>query len=150
MAGLRKNGYRRSTAMVHEVMLSLTEYERAILKDLLSEAVAESRTFAAKAGIQSILAPIDAASAQPQPGDKMPDGAVYAGISPYTGRAMYAMPSDASLTMTFNQARDYAARLDAHRHRDWRVPTKNGLDILFNSRAAIGRFNRLVPIPQAW
>jgi hypothetical protein len=43
--------------------------------------------------------------------------------------------------MTFNQATDYAAKLDAYGHHDWRVPTKNELQVLFNNRAVIGGFN---------
>jgi hypothetical protein len=74
----------------------------------------------------------------PAPGDKMPDGTVFAGISPDTNKPMYASPADASLTMTFNDARKYAAQLDAHGNKDWRVPTMAELNVLFNNRAAIG------------
>ncbi|HLJ89742.1 MAG TPA: hypothetical protein VKZ53_23225, partial [Candidatus Angelobacter sp.] len=28
------------------------------------------------------------------------------------------------MTITFNQAKEYVAKLDAHGHRHWRVPTK--------------------------
>lgn len=72
-------------------------------------------------------------------GDKMPDGTVYAGISPETGKAMYATPADAPLTMKFNAAKDYAQGLNAqkaHGHEDWHVPTKNELNVLFNNRAS--------------
>ena len=51
-------------------------------------------------------------------GDKMPDGTIYAGISPDTNQPMYAPPTDASLTMKFNDATEYAAKLDAHGHKD--------------------------------
>src|SRR5665213_2712242 len=37
-------------------------------------------------------------------GDKMPDGTVYAGISPDTGKAMYARPEDESGSYSFNEA----------------------------------------------
>src|SRR5947209_6646461 len=56
----------------------------------------------------------------------MPDGTIYAGVSPQTGKAMYTTPSDArsttfwgreKLTFTFNQAIKYAAKLDAHGHK---------------------------------
>ena len=81
------------------------------------------------------------ASAEPKIGDKMPDGTVFAGISPDTNKPMYARPADATLTMTFNDAQKYAAKLDAHGHRDWRVPTKAELNVLFNNHAAIGGFD---------
>jgi hypothetical protein len=88
---------------------------------------------------------------EPRPGDRMPDGTICAGISPDTGKAMYTTPADAPLTMTFNKAKKYAAKLDAHGHNDWRVPTKAELNVLFNNRAAIGGFNRTTRVePAAW
>jgi hypothetical protein len=89
----------------------------------------------------------------PAPGDKMPDGTVFAGISPDTNEPMYATPADASLTMKFNQATDYAAKLNTNKylgHDDWRVPTKNELNVLFNNRAAIGGFNVSGSLPAGW
>ena len=86
----------------------------------------------------------------PAPGDKMPDGTVFAGISPDTNKPMYATPADASLTMKFNKAQEYAAKLDAHGHKDWRVPTKAELNVLFNNRAAIGGFDISGSDPAGW
>ena len=83
-------------------------------------------------------------------GDKMPDGTVFAGISPDTGKPMYAAPADAPLTMKFNQATVYAAKLDTHGHKDWRVPTKAELNVLFNNRAAVGGFNVTGSNPASW
>jgi len=91
-----------------------------------------------------------AASTEPKIGDKMPDGTVFAGISPETNKPMYATPADASLTMTFNDAKGYAALLDAHGHRDWHVPTKAELNALFNNRAEIGGFNVSGAYPDGW
>jgi hypothetical protein len=91
-----------------------------------------------------------AAKVGTKPGDRMADGTVYAGISPDTGKAMYATPADAPLTYTFNQAQKYAAKLEAHGHQDWRVPTKKELDVLFNNRAAIGGFNVTGSDPAGW
>lgn len=79
-----------------------------------------------------------------KPGDKMPDGTIYAGISPDTGKKMFAMPADAPLSMTFNEAAEYAKTANsqkAHGYEDWRVPTQRELDVLFNNRAAIGGLN---------
>jgi hypothetical protein len=73
-------------------------------------------------------------------GDAMPDGTVYAGVSPETGKAMFTMVADAPATCSFDHAQDYAAKLDAHGYRDWRVPTKDELNVLFANRAAIGGF----------
>src|SRR5580704_12929695 len=80
-------------------------------------------------------------STEPKLGEKMPDGTIYAGISPDTNKPMYATPADVPPTMTFNQATEYAAHLDAHGHKDWRMPTKAELNVLFNNRAAIGGFD---------
>jgi len=67
-------------------------------------------------------------------GDEMPDGTIYAGISPDTGKATYTMPQDAPGAFTFNSAARYAETLDAHSHKDWRVPTQNELDVLYQNR----------------
>src|SRR5260221_2874245 len=92
-----------------------------------------------------------AAKAERKPGDRMPDGSVYAGLSPDTGKAMYATPKDTPLTYTFNQAQKYAAKLDAHGHHDWRAPTKGELNVLFQNRAAIGGFNDIYDSgPAGW
>lgn len=73
-------------------------------------------------------------------GEKMPDGTVYAGDSPDTGRPMYVTPEDAPGTMKWHEAMEYAARFDGHGHHDWRSPSENELTVLFNNRAAIGGF----------
>jgi len=101
------------------------------LRDVTGEA---AKPFKALAGASDAPANTNQG---PAPGDKMPDGTIFAGVSPDTGKAMYATPADASLSMKFNKAREYAARLDAHGHKDWRVPTKAELNVLFNNRAAI-------------
>jgi hypothetical protein len=80
----------------------------------------------------------------------MPDRTIYAGISPDTDKPMYATPAVASLTMTFNQATEYVAEFNAHGHQDWRVPTKNELNVLFNNRAAIGGFDMSGSYPAGW
>jgi len=86
----------------------------------------------------------------PAPGDKMPDGTVYAGISPVTNKPMYAPSSDAPLTYTFNEAKAYAKKLDEDGHQDWRVPTRAELNVLFNNRAAIGGFDVTGSDPAGW
>jgi len=91
------------------------------------------------------------APAEPKVGDKMPDGTIYAGISPDTSKPMYATSGDASsLTMKFNEAQKYAAQLEAHGLKDWRVPTKAELNVLFNNRAAIGGFDVTGSYPAGW
>ena len=83
-------------------------------------------------------------------GYRMPDGTIYAGISPDTKKPMYATPADAPLTMTFNEAKKYAAKLDAHGHKDWHVPTKAELKVLFNNQAALSGSNVSGPYRAVW
>ncbi len=86
-----------------------------------------------------------------EPGVRMRDGTIYAGISPDTHKPMYATPADAPLTMKWKQAMEYAAKLDAHGHHDWRAPTKGELNVLFQNRAAIGGFNDIYDSgPAGW
>ena len=54
---------------------------------------------------------------------------------------MYTTPEDAPLIMQWKQAMGYASVIDDYGHNDWRVPTKDELNVLFNNRAAIGGFN---------
>lgn len=77
------------------------------------------------------------------PGTTMPDGTLYAGVSPDTHSPLYTTPVDEPLTTTFGQAVKYAKSLNAHGHTDWRVPTEGELNVIFNNRAALGGFNKL-------
>lgn len=90
---------------------------------------------------------------QPQPGNKMPDGTIFAGVSPDTRKPMYALPADAPLTYTFNEAWKYADDINAqkpHGHDDWRLPSKAELNVLFNNRAAIGGFDVSGAVLPGW
>src|SRR5579884_2017083 len=91
-----------------------------------------------------------AQAAEPKPGDRMPDGTIFAGISPDTNKPMYTTPADAPLTMRWKEAMKYAANLEAYGHQDWRVPSKAELNTLFNNRAAIGGFNATGSDPAGW
>lgn len=77
-------------------------------------------------------------------GDVMPDGSIYAGLSPATNKRIFVAARDARVAMRFNTAAAFANALDAHGHKDWRVPTKEELDVLFQNRekgALKGTFN---------
>lgn len=91
-----------------------------------------------------------AASAEPKIGDKMPDGTIYAGISPETNKPMYTTPKDAPVTMAFKEAKAYAVKLNAHGHQNWRLPTKAELDVLYDNRAAIGGFDSTGSYPASY
>jgi hypothetical protein len=100
--------------------------------------------------------PTTAPSATREPGDRMPDGTIFAGLSPETGKQMFAMPADAGVTMTFNEAAKYAKKLNAEKtfgHDDWRVPTKAELNVLFENRdkgVLKGTFNLAGSNPSGW
>jgi len=93
------------------------------------------------------------AGTAPKVGDRMADGTVYAGTSPDTGKAMYATQTDAPLTMKWKEAMEHAAKLDAHGHQDWHVPTKGELNVLrenWNEGALKGTFNVTGSDPAGW
>jgi len=93
------------------------------------------------------------AQAAPEIGDEMADGTIYAGISPDTKQPMYVTPKDASRTYTFNEAAQYAKTLDANGHHDFRVPSKNELNVLWENRnkgKLAGTFNETGSLPAGW
>lgn len=67
-------------------------------------------------------------------GDKMEDGTIFAGVSPDTGANMFVTPQDAPGTLQWKAAMNYAADLDANGHKDWKLPTKAELDVLYQNR----------------
>ena len=89
-------------------------------------------------------------AALPIVGQRLPDGSVYAGTSPDTGRPMYTTPKDTGLCSDWMKAIDHAAKFDAHGHQDWRVPSKGELRQLFAHRAAIGNFDESGSHPDGW
>ena len=80
----------------------------------------------------------------------LPDGTVEAGVSPDTEKTMYTTPEDAPGFYTFDQAKTYCAGLTVNGKDDWRVPTKNELNVLFQNRAAIGGFDETGAYPTGW
>ena len=84
------------------------------------------------------------AAANPKIGDAMPDGTIYVGISPTTNKPMYAALADAPVSMDFNAAAEYAKSLEVGAKKDFRVPSKEELNVLFENRekgALKGTFN---------
>jgi Protein of unknown function (DUF1566) len=89
----------------------------------------------------------------PTPGDAMPDGTIYAGISPESHKPMYTTPCDAPGTYTFNEAAKYASRLDAHGYHDFHAPTRGELNVLWKNRdkgKLAGTFNVTGSYPAVW
>jgi uncharacterized protein DUF1566 len=82
----------------------------------------------------------------------MADGTLFAGISPDTGKPMYALAADAPLAMKWKRATEYAANFEAGGHPPgtFRIPTKNELNVLFQHKAKIGGFNESGSHPAGW
>jgi hypothetical protein len=86
-------------------------------------------------------------------GDTMPDGSIYAGTSPDTGKPMYAMPKDASFKRGFNDASKYQAAVNERNelgHNDWRLASNTEMKAMFNNLAAAGGFDTSGAYPAGW
>lgn len=113
-----------------------TQAQTTLPRDI--SAVAYKNPFPVERMARATSSAANAPTTTPVIGQHMPDGTVYAGVSPDTGRAMYTTPKDTGLCDTWYKAMDYAAKLDAHGRKDWRVPTMRELTALFTNYAAIG------------
>ena len=84
----------------------------------------------------------------------MQDGTICAGE--VNGQRLFAAPTDAAVTMKFNEAAQYAKKLNKEKylgHNDWRVPTKDELNLLYQNRekgALSGTFNLTGSYPAGW
>ncbi len=76
----------------------------------------------------------------PLPGEAMPDGTVYAGVSPSTDRPLYVMPSDLYGEHAWAKAIEIARNQSFGGYKNWRLPTKEELKLLFVNRIAIRGF----------
>lgn len=93
-----------------------------------------------------------AATKTPRLGARMPDGTIYAGISPDTKQPMYAAPDDGAY-MTFQQAQKYAAELTVGDKKDFRLPTVREMNVIFQNRdkgALKGTFNMEAKRSSSW
>lgn len=68
------------------------------------------------------------------PGDAMADGTVYVGVSPETGNPLFATPADAPATMSLEAAEEYAKSLEIGGKKDFRLPSKAELELVFKVR----------------
>ncbi len=107
-------------------------------------------TFAIVAGMLGSGLLRTARQEAPARGSVVQDGTVSAGKSPGTNRAMYTTREDAPGEYTWDGAMQYCAVLRASGHKDWRVPTREELEVLFNNRAAIAEFGANGSPPVGW
>ena len=89
-------------------------------------------------------AAIAARLAAPEIGDMMPDGTIYAGVSPTTHQPMYAAPEGTPLRMDFNAVAQYTEELQVGDKGDFRIPDIAELQVLVDNKdkgAMKGTFN---------
>jgi len=118
---------------------------------VLAAALFLAASFAAVVAAKTAVAP-DAgqASSGISPGQRMPDGTVYTGGSPYARTPTYTTQADAPGLYSWKKGAEYCSALESGGHRDWRVPTKSELHVLFQNRDAIGGFNMSGSTPAGW
>jgi len=66
-------------------------------------------------------------------GDVMKDGSIFAGLTANGKQQIYAMPTDLSVTLTFNGAVKSVKKLNADKalgHDDWQIPSLEDLRVL--------------------
>ncbi len=101
-----------------------------------------------KPGTAAWRAAKDAADiANAKVGDIMQDGSIYAGMLPETHERIFIAAKDTPCTMSFNEAAKYAEDLDVHGHKDWRMPTLDELNLVYQNieKGALREtFNRTV------
>ena len=102
-------------------------------RDGLDQELVEAARRGDHAGVRKLLG---VEERKPLIGDQMPDGTIYAGILPETGKRLFAAPARAF--SKFKDAESWAKMTTVHGHKDWRLPTREELNLLFNHRAAIG------------
>jgi hypothetical protein len=126
-----KNGHNKTAALIAAQRRSVPD------RDLGEEAKAELLD-AARCGDEGRIKKLF--GLEVVIGDRMADGSIYAGMSPNSGKKLFAAAANAPRPMTFQDAERYANSLDVHGHKDWRLPSLKELRQLFQSRAAIGGF----------
>ena len=115
---------------------------KTIIEAIKAElAESRKRTSALEAALAALTG-VAGNAAQPKPGDRMADGTVYVGISPTDGRPLYAMPHDLPDLQTWAGAKTAAAAQTFAGHTDWRVPTKDELQMIYRAQEAVGGFQR--------
>ncbi|MCA3160526.1 MAG: DUF1566 domain-containing protein [Phenylobacterium sp.] len=71
-------------------------------------------------------------------GEKMPDGTIYVGVSPDSGNALFAMPHDLPNRLSWPEAQKSASEQNFGGHVDWRLPTRNEVELLRQANAWSG------------
>ena len=86
-------------------------------------------------------------------GQTMPDGSIYAGLSPDTGKPFYAAASDENSTMSFGKAFKGAGNKSEDTGESWRLPSYRELLMLYQNKDngdLQGTFNNNVVPKEGW
>lgn len=74
-------------------------------------------------------------------GQRLPEGSVYAGINPFNGAPLFTMGYDFNAPGSWGEAIHRCSRAEKHGKNDWRLPSQDELNVLFENRLLIGGFN---------
>jgi hypothetical protein len=124
--GKLSDAFNRLSASYHRQRVGVTLGTIGLVGGILIHAPLAIAFGAAAVGLFVVRAFAEKPAIQgPKVGDMMPDGTIYAGISPDTRKPMYTTaPTDAALMMTIDEAMKHAAKFDGHGHKDLRLPTE--------------------------
>lgn len=92
----------------------------------------------------------------PAIGARMDDKTVYVGVSPDTGEQLFTTPWDAAIGLDFNAAAACVKAINKQKylgHDDWRLPTKEELNVLYNNAdkgVLRGTFDQDPNCPDSW
>ena len=81
-----------------------------------------------------------ALAADPAPGAKVADGAVFVGA--LGAVKLYTQPADPK-PLSWTSAKEFCEQLDAAGHKDWALPSDGELELLYKNQKAIGGFKAI-------
>jgi Protein of unknown function (DUF1566) len=122
-------------------------------KKTLAAVFALAVSFVAGTGVGYIIGHSGSGNNNAKIGSLVSDSTVYAGISPGTQKPMYTTKADAPGVYTLDKAAAYCSALNADSHKDWRLPTKAELNVLYQNRnrgQLKGTFNETGSGPAGW
>jgi len=141
-------GAKPTSEMLHTAVTRYSDKPSLTSVLIKGGAVPEQKTldYASARGQQNLLNLLLMAStraprkqAASEVGDKTADGWVYAGLSPDTGKPLFAAPADAGRM-------DWPSAVKAADDSGARLPSAGELKQLFNNRAKIGGFDQTSPV----
>lgn len=109
-----------------------------------------SREYQEAVAEQANWHPVYSADAPLQIGMLMPNGTIFAGISPDTRQPYYTTKADVNEFLPFTKAREFCMKLSSYDNGNWRLPTTQEMDNLYARRQEIGGFNTNAEGAASW